>query len=91
MSFDSHKEYEHIIPTLLVVFAGTALLLLPDAAERRAKWVSSLCFQFEPFCMHYTWVQAKRKLESQSKEVARVLSKRKPGNHITYSWECKKV
>ncbi len=54
MSFDSHTEYEHIIPTLLVVFVGTALLVLLDAAERRGKWVSSLCFQFEPFCMHYT-------------------------------------
>jgi hypothetical protein len=33
MSFDSHKEYEHKIPTLLVVFTGTALLVLPDAVE----------------------------------------------------------
>jgi hypothetical protein len=50
MSFDFHKEYEHRIPTLLVVFTGTALLVLPDAAEQRGKWVSSFaCFQFETF------------------------------------------
>jgi hypothetical protein len=37
------------------VFTGTALLVLPDAAEQSGKWVSSFaCFQFEPFCMQYT-------------------------------------
>jgi len=55
VTFDFHKEYEHRIPTLVVVFTGTALLVLPDAAEQRGKWVSSFaCFQFEPFCMQYT-------------------------------------
>lgn len=55
MPFDFHKEYEHRIPTLVVVFTGTALLVLPDAAEQRGKWVSSFaCFEFEPFCMQYT-------------------------------------
>jgi hypothetical protein len=27
----------------------------------------------------------------QGKGVARLRAKRKPGSHITYSWECKKV
>jgi hypothetical protein len=36
-------------------------------------------------------VRAKRKPESQGKEVAKVRAKKKPGNHITYSQECKKV
>jgi hypothetical protein len=29
-----------------------------------------------------------RKPESQGKGIARVRAKRKPGSHITYSWEC---
>jgi hypothetical protein len=36
-------------------------------------------------------VWAKRKPESQGKEVARVWAKKEPGNHITYSRKCKKV
>jgi len=32
-----------------------------------------------------------RKPGSQGKGIARVRAKRKPGSHITYSWECKKV
>jgi hypothetical protein len=36
-------------------------------------------------------LRAKRKPENQGKEVARVWAKKKPGSHITYSRECKKV
>jgi len=32
-----------------------------------------------------------KKPGSQGKGIARVRAKRKPGSHITYSWECKKV
>jgi hypothetical protein len=35
-------------------------------------------------------LRAKRKPESQGKEVARVRTKKKPDSHITYSRECKK-
>jgi hypothetical protein len=37
-------------------------------------------------------VKAKgRKLGSQGKGITKVWAKRKPRNHITYSWECKRV
>jgi hypothetical protein len=36
-------------------------------------------------------VWAKRKLENQGKEVVRVRARKKPGSHLTYSRECKKM